>query len=73
VICPICGKDTGVYYWPSVNDPWVIDVFDYPLYQRGYVVPPREDIITCHITQKGQKPISPRCERCYDKVTRRKK
>ncbi|GAH86023.1 unnamed protein product, partial [marine sediment metagenome] len=28
--CPVCGKDVGVYYWPSVSDPWVIDVFDYP-------------------------------------------
>ena len=65
--CPVCGKDTGVYYWPSALDPLVLDVLDMPLYQRTYVVPPQEGIITCHVTQKGQKPISPCCEKCYDK------
>jgi len=76
VKCPICGKDTGVYYWPSALDPLVVDVFEYSLYQRSYVVPPQEGIIHCFIMEKGEEPISPRCEQCYDKavaINRREK
>ncbi len=52
--CPVCKKDTGVYYWPSALEPWVMDVLDYPLYQRNYPGEPEH--------------ISPRCEQCFDKA-----
>ena len=54
VKCPICGKDTGVYYWPSALDPLVLDVFDVELCQRSYPGEPEH--------------ISERCEQCYDKA-----
>ncbi len=54
--CPVCGKDTEVYYWPSALNPLVIDVFDYPLYQRSYIRKPEY--------------ISARCEQCFDKAVR---
>jgi len=47
-----------VYYWPSVDDLLVIDVFEYPLYQRSYPGEPEY--------------ISPRCEQCFDEAVRGK-
>lgn len=52
--CPICGKDTGVYYWPSALDWMMIDVFDMELYQRSY--------------PGKAKYVSERCVECYDKA-----
>ncbi len=53
VKCPVCEKDTGVYYWPSALDPLVVDVLEYLLYQRSYPGKPEY--------------ISERCEQCFDK------
>jgi len=54
--CPVCGKDTGVYYWPSVDDPLVVDVFDMELYQRSY--------------PGKAKYISPRCMQCFARAVK---
>jgi len=67
IICPICMKSTGTYWVPGAELDTIAQ-FDYHLYQRTYVVEPRQDIITCHIMEKGEKPISPRCSQCYDKA-----
>ena len=66
--CPICKKHTGYYYWEA-TEPGTMERHEYPLYQRTYVVPPREGVITCH-AEKGENPISPRCESCYDKAVK---
>lgn len=54
--CPVCKKDTGTYFWPSASDPWVIDIFDMPLYQRSYPGEPEY--------------ISARCVQCFDKAVK---
>lgn len=68
--CPVCKQYVGYYSWPDKEDGKPVRMYDYPLYQRSYVVPPRRGIITCHMTE-GEKPISPRCSACYDKAERR--
>lgn len=45
-----------MYYWPSADDPLVIDVFDMELYQRSY---PGESEY-----------ISERCLECFDRAVK---
>ena len=45
-----------MYYWPSKDDPLVIDVLDEELYQRSY--------------PGKAKYISERCEKCFDKAVK---
>ncbi len=65
--CPVCKGSTGFYQWPAVNPEDPDDILPYSLCQRSYVVNPREGIITC----SGSPPISPRCQKCYDKAVKR--
>lgn len=69
--CPVCKLATGIYYWPNVNPDKPDRAENYPLYQRSYVVPSQKGIITCHIMEEREDPISPRCHRCYDKAVKR--
>ncbi len=70
--CPICKLSTGFYYWQNVIPGGPDQRLDYSLYQRSYVVGPRKGLITCQIMEEGEKPISPRCFRCYDKAVKEK-
>ncbi len=69
--CPVCKSATGIYYWPNVNPDKPDVAKDYPLYQRHYVVAPRDGLVTCHYGLENEKPISPRCHSCYAKEIKR--
>ncbi len=68
--CPVCKLDTGRYYLPDSGGEGR-RFNSYPLYQRSYVEKPRQGLITCHIIGDGDKPISPRCLKCYETVEER--
>ena len=67
IVCPICLKPSGTYFREK-GDPGAMEEFDYPLYQRTYVIGSQAGLITCHIMEKGETPISPRCSQCYEEA-----